>query len=249
MGRKFIDHTDEIHTTNEGCDIRIIACRGAKECDIQFIENKVIFKNRQYHDILKGRVKNPYYRSVYGVGYLVIGIYKMSENGKDTKVYKTWAGILQRCYSDSYHKKQPTYKDCEICQEWECFQNFAAWHEENWKAYMDSTWDLDKDILVKGNKIYSPSTCCFVPDKINSSFVKRQNYRGNLPIGVTKKGKKFQVECNSNNLGIKDTPEEAFELYKIIKEKEIKELADEYIGLISDACYQAMYNYQVEITD
>ena len=115
-------------------------------------------------------------------------------------------------------------------------------------------WCLDKDILVKGNKVYSPETCCFVPNEINILFTKGNSCRGALPIGVRKRknGKYLtQITKNSKNIhiGIFNTPEEAFQAYKVAKEDYIKKMADKWRDKISNRAYQALYNYQVEITD
>ena len=120
--------------------------------------------------------------------------------------------------------------------------------------------ELDKDILIKGNKIYSPETCIFVPQTINSLFVKRDNKRGESVIGTSpRKNGKYVVHCNLINpetgeskceyLGVYDTQEKAFQVYKYYKEKNIKEVADYYFGRIPDKLYNAMYNYEVEIND
>ena len=114
---------------------------------------------------------------------------------------------------------------------------------------------LDKDILIKGNKIYSPNTCIFVPQSINTLFIKSDKSRGNLPIGVyyKKQNKKYIAQCKINNekkyLGSFDTSEEAFQAYKQFKEHYIKQIADEYIELIPQELYDAMYNYEVEYED
>jgi hypothetical protein len=141
-----------------------------------------------------------------------------------------------------------------VCEEWYNYQVFAKWYEENWKPWMNSSWHIDKDILVKGNKIYSPETCCFVPVEINSLFTKNNKNRGDFPIGVTNQGKKFSARLSKSkkirfNAGLFDTPEEAFQAYKIEKESYIKEVSNRWRSLISSKVYQAMYNYKVEITD
>ena len=114
-------------------------------------------------------------------------------------------------------------------------------------------WELDKDILFKGNKIYSPETCCFIPREINQIFPKRDLKRGEYPIGVTRKRGKFSAQLSTKdfnkNLGVFNTPEEAFQAYKSAKESYIKEVADKWKDQIEPRVYQAMYNYQVEITD
>jgi hypothetical protein len=114
--------------------------------------------------------------------------------------------------------------------------------------------DLDKDILHKGNKIYSSDTCVFVPQFINKLFINRNADRGILPLGVKTCGKKYYVQCSSGNrviknLGTYSTQIEAFNVYKKYKENLIKEVANEYKDKIPNRLYTAMVNYEVEITD
>ena len=118
---------------------------------------------------------------------------------------------------------------------------------------------LDKDILCKGNKVYSRDTCIFVPERINLLFVKHDNARGNNPIGVEDlPSGNYQVRCNDVNgericLGTYSTKEEAFRVYKEYKQKAIKKVIDSYEGKIPEPYYsrlrEAMYNYEVEIDD
>ena len=114
-------------------------------------------------------------------------------------------------------------------------------------------WHLDKDILCPDCKIYSPETCTFVPTDINFLFTKRQNKRGAYPIGVSYKSGKFRATMTRNNsqfyMGAFSTPNEAFQAYKEGKEDWIKIVADKWKDKIDQRVYQAMYNYQVEITD
>lgn len=118
------------------------------------------------------------------------------------------------------------------------------------------TMYLDKDILVKENKIYSPETCVFVPQNINKLFTKRQNDRGKYPIGVSfdKKLNEFRSYCSYGNgnieyLNLFNTPEEAFQVYKEFKENYIKQIADEYKDKIPKKLYEAMYAWKVDIDD
>ena len=115
---------------------------------------------------------------------------------------------------------------------------------------------LDKDILIKGNKVYSPETCVFVPQNINELFVKRNIDRGIYPIGVhlNKLNNKYIAQCAQGqgkiiNLGCFNAPKEAFNVYKLFKEDIIKQIADKYKILIPQKLYNAMYEYEVEITD
>ena len=167
------------------------------------------------------------------------------------RVYICWHAMVSRCNSSKVHKKQPTYKDCEVCGEWRKLSSFKEWFD---KHYVEG-WALDKDILVKGNKIYSPQTCCFVPQEINTLFAKRQGVRGEYPIGVSfcKNNQKFRAQIHKNGkmcgLGYYKTPEEAFHAYKVAKEAYIKEVADKWKSKLDPKVYEVIYNYEVEITD
>lgn len=204
-------------------------------------------------------VKNPYDKTIYGVGYIGEGKYKPIVNGKATSQYKTWSAMIQRCYSVKFQEKNPTYKGCSVDEGsgWYNFQNFAAWYDENYYEVNGFRTDLDKDILIKGNKVYSPDTCVFVPQFMNTLFVSRTNQRGNLPIGAkrsTVNPKKFESFCRNNTgkkiyLGFYNTPEEAFNAYKNYKENFIKQVANEYRELIPVNLYNALMSYTVEITD
>ena len=260
MGSK-IDRTREINYNTFGSKMIITRYRKYSDIDIYFPEYDWTFKNSAYKEFKKGNIACPYEKRVYGVGYLGEGKYKAYENGKKTKCYRTWYDMLRRCYDEKNLKRNPTYIDSEVCDKWLNFQNFAKWFYENYYEIKGQKMCLDKDILYKGNKIYSPDTCVFVPHNINVLFTKRDNNRGKYPIGVCyhKQNEKFVATCRiydfkenkSKNkyLGLYDTPEKAFEVYKQFKEKYIKEIAEYYKNLIPKKLYQAMYEYKVEITD
>lgn len=235
----------EIYITNEGYNIEIIEHFDCKSYTIKF-EDGTIIKNRRYTSIKNGQIKNPNHKSVLEVGYFGIGIYSKTTH---LKIYYAWGRMLQRCYSKKYQEKHPTYKGCTVDEYWHNFQNFAEWYETN----RIEDCHLDKNILFKGNKVYSSETCCFVPREINGLFVKCNNSRGKLPIGVSMEGDKFRASVHTDgkvdNLGLFNTLEEAFQAYKIAKERYIKKVADNWKPYIEPKVYEAMYNYEVEITD
>ena len=208
----------------------------------------------QYNQFIKGTITCGYEPRVYGVGYLAEGKYKPSENGKKTKYYDVWNKMLYRCYSPKYIQKHPTYEHCEVCKEWLNFQVFSDWFQTNYYEIEGQIMNLDKDILCKGNKIYSPQTCIFVPQTINILFIKRDNDRGKFPVGVTyHRNKKYEAQCNMNGkrkyLGNYKSPEEAFYVYKNFKENYIKEVANQYKNVIPQKLYDAMIKYEIEIDD
>lgn len=232
----------------QGSIMRIIEYIDAMNIVVEFQDEYKAKVETEYKHYKSGKVKNPYLPSVFGVG--MIG----SKYPSNTKEYVAWKSMLNRCY---YHKiigKNPTYKNVTCCEGWLLYEAFYEWlhSQENFDRWLnEEKWCLDKDILIKGNKIYSSETCCLVPQSVNNIFCKNEQRRGGLPIGVTKSNDKFGAVFNQKYLGTFDTPEEAFQTYKEYKESYIKQVAEiEYTkGNITKQCYDAMMNYQVEITD
>jgi hypothetical protein len=201
--------------------------------------------------IKEGSLRDSYAPTVFGVGVVGDSITKIE--GKITTVYNTWVGILERCYSEKLHNIRPSYKDCEISEEWKYLDNFKVWFEANHK----DGWEVDKDLLIKGNKIYSEKTCRCIPKSLNNLI--KENWKLNtkgLPLGVTER-----VGCTNNpynasisvgeskriSIGNYPTPELAFEAYKIEKERRIKFVATELFtnNEIDNSLYEALINYEV----
>ena len=253
---KLIDRTGEENVNNKGTLMKIIKYKNKRNIVVEFQDEYKARVSTQYNNFKIGNVKNPYDKNEYG-GYVGEGKYKIWENKKATKSYTCWTNILKRCYDPYILNKYPTYIDCYVCDEWLCFQNFAKWHEENYYEVENCKMNLDKDILVKGNKIYSPETCIFVPNKINILFTKSDKARGEYPIGVSYCKGNNKLSATSND-GYKkvylgyfplNRPFQAFTVYKNFKENHIKQVADEYKDLIPKKLYEAMYKYEVEIND
>lgn len=166
------------------------------------------------------------------------------------KAYLLWKDVLRRCYDTKVSRKHPSYIGCSVSDDWKYFSCFKEWYD----AHYVEGWHLDKDILIKGNKEYAPNKCCFVPQEINKLFTKRQFDRGIFPIGVVRHSRRKYYSAISVNgvvtsLGGFNTPEEAFNAYKVAKEAWIKEVADKWKDKLDPKVYKALYEYQVEITD
>jgi len=175
-------------------------------------------------------------------------------DGKVIREYQLWQNMLQRCFDEKYKQKYPTYDGITCSKEWLSMTTFIE-DVSQMRGYGLSGWALDKDILQKGNKLYSKDTCCFVPAEVNLLLTKRDNSRGEFPVGVNfhKARGKFVARLNINgkrkHLGLFPTPEEAFQAYKLAKEAHIKVVADKWKHLLDERVFQALLDYEVNIDD
>jgi len=190
---------------------------------------------------------------VFGVG-VNDWVGNVRVGGKDIKEYQLWSGMLERCFSEKYKQKHPTYEGVTCSKDWLSMTKFIE-DVSQMKGFGLSGWELDKDIIQKGNKLYSKDTCCFVPAEVNSLLVKRDNSRGEWPVGVYfhKATGKFRARLNINgkrkHLGYFNTPEEAFQVYKLAKEAHIKVVAHKWKYLLDERVFQALMTYEVNIDD
>ena len=205
-----------------------------------------------------GNVKDPYSASVYDVG--ISGTkYQAKINGVNTKEYDLWHSMLERCYSDNFKKKRPTYEGCEVSDNFKYYEYFYEWCHSQIGFSNDGNgnpFHLDKDLLIKGNKVYSEDSCVFIPQEVNTLLTKSTASRGEHLIGVhwskTKKAFVAQISKNKGkreHLGCFKTEIEAFNAYKQAKENYIKEQANKWKSQIDERAYKALMNYTVDITD
>ena len=234
-------------------DFKIVKYNNKTNVEIRFL-NTGYEAVVELGDIRSGHVKDPYLPSVYGVG--VSGNkYPITANGVITKEYLLWRSMLQRCYSDAYQKKYPTYKGCKCSENFKSYEYFYEWCHKQVGFGMDD-FELDKDLLIKGNKVYSENTCVFIPFEINSLLIKCAASRGKHLIGVCwhNASKAFVAQVNKNKgkreyLGSFNTELEAFNAYKKAKESFVKEQANKWKGQIDKRAYEALMKYEVNIDD
>ena len=203
--------------------------------------------NQNYQNFKKGELKSPYEPLKYGVGYIGDGPHKR----KKSKFGLIWHNMMTRCYNPNSLEVRPGYVGCSVHPFFHNFQNFHNWCEMNYYTVDNETMCLDKDILFNHNRIYGPMTCIFVPQTINKLFTHdRSISRAGLPLGVCARDGKYYTRCNTNNiethLGTYPTAMDAFKAYKVVKEKEIKRVAEEYKGKIPEILYRRMMNYEVQ---
>lgn len=168
-------------------------------CDIKFIETG-FEKTIETRRAKTGQVKDPLYPFVLGVGYLGVGSFKTSVNGKATVEYVRWKGMLSRCYDSEYQRRNKTYKNCTVCDEWHNFQVFAKWFREEYpkdgKAY-----ELDKDLKSSiDSKVYSPETCVFITHDENNELAHAMTYRLINPQGDLIEVFNLKKFCRDNDL-------------------------------------------------
>ena len=234
-------------------DFKIVNYNDYGNVEIQFLKTRFETVAR-LGDIRNGEVKDPHSPSVFGIG--VLGTkYPSRVNGVLTKEYTLWKNMLERCYSDGFKKQRPTYEGCKVSENFKHHEYFYEWCNKQ-IGFNNKDWHLDKDLLVKGNEVYSESTCVFIPQEVNSLLVKREALRGDHLIGVYwhNASKAFVAQVGKSKgkqewLGVFKTELEAFKAYKQAKESFIKEQANKWKGEIDDRAYEALMNYTVEIDD
>lgn len=179
---------------------------------------------------------------VCGIG--IKGYVPTRINGETIRSYIIWSRMLARCYDKKYQEKRPTYRECYVCEEWHYFVNFQQWFNDN---YVEG-WQIDKDILIKENKVYSPYTCVFVPQEINHIFLDCGNARGEYPIGVHfhKPTQKFRANISINgkhkHLGCFIDANEAHEAWVVAKKQNIIDVANQWKVKIPINLYEALIN-------
>lgn len=252
--RAFDKFQGQVWPTKHYGDIEVLCYKDSEHITIRFIDSGNICEvgSREITSgLIRDQKRKVLEKTIQGVGYIGIGSYN-SVNAKEA--HSVWRDMLRRCYAIDAAVKFPAYKDCTVHDEWFDFQVFAKWFYDNCFCECPT---IDKDVLVKGNRIYSPDTCCIIPRSLNVALVKNKEYRGNLPIGVcyNRSGKTHPYRAKLKRygvtveLGIFTNIQDAFLAYKRAKEKYLQELAEKYKSQISLETYNSLIYYQVEITD
>lgn len=221
--------------TNQGCECVVLEYNNAFNVVVQFQDDVQHTKSVRTGDLRKGEVSNPFFPSVFGVGYF--GIDSNSKVGykTGTREYMFWKGAMERCYSETSLSKSPTYRGCSVASEWHNFQNFAEWCQTQ-TGFNEAGWQLDKDLLGQSldNKGYDPKTCVFVPQEVNTLFIVPSTKTDGLPTGVSycKDRGNYQAGCGAGGyrkaLGRFVTPDLAYEAYLKYKRIRVSEVLELY---------------------
>ena len=247
------DCVGRVFKSKSSGDFKVLKYNDSKNVEIQFL-NTGFEATVQLTTIESGGIKDRLLPSVYGVG--IVGTkYPSKVNGVITKEYGLWKRMLERCYSDDFKKRNPTYIGCEVSDNFKSYEYFYEWRHKQ-IGFGNQGWQLDKDLLVKGNKVYSEDSCVFLPAEINMVLVKCTASRGEHLIGVCwhNASKSFIARVHKNKgkseyLGLFKTEIEAFNAYKTAKESFIKEQANKWKGKIDERAYEALMDYEVSIDD
>jgi len=180
-----------------------------------------------------------------------IGYYGCDDFISTTKEYAVWLAMMYRCYGEN--SRAVAYDDCTITEEWWNYANFRKWYREHYYDFSGATMEIDKDITVKGNREYGPSTCAIVPGFINLSVLNCEGKRGDHPMGIAKVSNYYVVTGNTKSQKIKDmrfnTAEEAFAVYKAERERHLHKLGASMRGKIPEAVCNSLAAWTINITD
>lgn len=226
-----MDRLNEVRINNEGYTMKIVGYINQNNITVEFQDSYKYKVNTKYDTFKSGSIKNNFHKSIYNVACLGNAETQVNKVVKDS--YKKWRAMIDRCYSGRYE----AYKDCYVCEEWLTYENFDNWYNNNvYKLDSNSRLELDKDILMLGNKLYSPIHCILVPQKINmlfSSMTKTKGYYKREIGFVSMYNKKF------------DTQYDAYNHYKENKENDIIKMAKSYKEFLPSYIYYHLINYKL----
>lgn len=241
-----------VYKTNSCGDALVLEYTNSRKILVRFLStgNEAIVN---IGNLSKGLVNDVMARNVQGVGFLGNGKYQCRVRGRTgskdgfragcrTLEYSFWETMMYRVYGSTKEEVMRVYKGVTVCDEWYNFQNFAEWCQTQECFEIGS--HLDKDLLVKGNKVYSPSTACFIPKHLNTALTGKKHTNTSGFTGVCKESEGFSsnitLNCQAVRLGVFDTKEKAFLIYKNVKESYIKTLAEVYKDKISQRAFEAL---------
>lgn len=242
----------DVLTSNEGSDYTVISQINGYTFVIRFNDSHWYIRSASRSNIKAGTIKNPYRVNTYGVGFLGAGRFTARDSADGSKMsyeYRTWRNMLRRVYAPDTKRDKVTYAGCSVHSDWLNFQNFAMWLSSN---KVDKTgFHLDKDLLLRGNKEYSPDKCSLVPQQINKIFNNTSNNNGQHLVGVRKNegGNNYSSVITKYAyqacIGNFKTEQEAHHAYVVAKEAYVKEVANKWRGRIDERVYEALMNWTV----
>lgn len=229
--------------------MKIIRYVNRADITIEFQDEHKYRTNTTYQNFKIGQIKNPYDKSIWGVGYLGEETETHFVNNACIPSFGAWTNMIKRCYAEHLRHKHLAYTNCTMCDEWHNYQNFRSWYDTNYYDIREGRMHIDKDVMVKDNKVYSPETCIFLPQRINMIFMKKNRMiiDADLPTGLRRTVVGFSATYNTKWLGNFKTLKEALYYYNIEKQIHINKVAEEYRGRIPDFIYYALLNWNKKL--
>lgn len=240
----------DVFQNNKGCLAKVVKYESHKKVAVKFLDAFGHIDIFPSHRLKNGKFKNLYFPSVFDVGYVGSGEFKTSLNGIFTEEYKAWCSMMARCYSDSFKKNELSYKECSVHRDWHNFQVFAKWYTSQ-KQYKLG-YQLDKDILVTGNKIYSKDTCCLVPVEINKGVIGSKDVEKDK-FGISKRPNgKYQLRYSEFgkrvHVGDFEDIKSARDKYLEMKSKYVRKLGEIYKECIDKEVYERLSKWNIILT-
>lgn len=240
---KLKEYLGKIYDTKSCGQVVVVDYINHKNLMVKF-EDGNIFPVRT-GDIKNGEVKNPLQPSYCGVGFMGVGKHSLKSLA-GTK----WMSMMKRCYDPKYLARKPTYIGCSVESSWHNFQNFAQWFES--LDYNADDWELDKDLLIRGNKVYSESSCVMLPRHINCAInIYKSDKNSELPAGVTTTNSigKFRAQCQVGDgqeySSVSTSVDYCFQWYKEKKMEQLRGLAEYWKEYLDPRAYCALVNFEV----
>lgn len=217
-----------VHEVKAG-KLEVVEQISSSKVKVRFIDTGYEREAQTAH-IEVGSVQDRLRKSVNSIGFLGVGNYPTRIDGKLTPAYAKWKSMLERCYpqSESQRLKYVDYSDCSVSSDWHNFQNFAEWFNSH---KFDSDWQLDKDLKIAGNKVYSSDTCLLLPSDIHHLFNVGHGQKkldANMKLGVSVAGGFYVATFKGKELGKFKTPWEAYSEYCKAKSDALKTALKEY---------------------
>jgi len=231
-----------------GTKMKIVRYGSSADIDVEFLDDFHCVKEHQtYVNFKRGAIKNPYDKSVYGIGYIGEGQYGVSK--KDSYLiarYSAWRNLLGRVYCEKTGHRHIPYIGCEVCKEWHNYQNFSEWYETHMYQVGTERMHIDKDILHEGNKVYSPENCIIVPQSINEIFhtTVRKTKDLDLPYTIRRTdSNRYSVVYRGHSVGVYDTVEDAENAYIKAKREHIRNKVNELKDELPEYIQEILLNW------
>lgn len=243
----------DVGSNNKGLQYEVVKYVTRFEVYVRFAKTNNIQKTTTM-SIKEGYVRDCMSPSVAGVGFLGRSVSNKLSRLERT-LYSLWRGMIYRCYDERSlsRAKNESYNYCKVHKDWHNFSNFYKWASLHYKEGLE----LDKDLLIKGNKVYSEDTCVFLTPRLNKIMLNNSKGRGTTPLGSSFEADtqsyrvRYSAEGKDKHVGRFDCPIEAFNAYKEVKEKHIQAMATEdyNLGLISEVVYKALLKFKINEND